>query len=77
MLTDVVSPINFDAELLPARSPFDVVLTHRPQQKVSSISPIRTLFGSSKAAEATVLMIPFPSEPNSKKFSRLRGKQPA
>jgi hypothetical protein len=31
---DVVSPINFGAELLPARSPFDVVLTHRPQKKV-------------------------------------------
>ena len=33
MLFDVVSPINFTAELLPVGSHFDVVLTHRPQQK--------------------------------------------
>ena len=31
---DVLSPIHSGAGLLPGRSPLDVVLTHRPQQKV-------------------------------------------
>ena len=31
---DLVSPVHFGAGLLPGGSPLDVVLTHRPQQKV-------------------------------------------
>ncbi|HEV7123419.1 MAG TPA: hypothetical protein VGN24_08335 [Rhodanobacter sp.] len=34
MLFEVVSPIVFVVEVLPAGSPCDAVLTHRPQQKI-------------------------------------------
>ena len=39
MTFDVVSPISSVTELLPDRSPLDVVLTHRARQKVLVLLP--------------------------------------
>ncbi|MGH8115081.1 MAG: hypothetical protein ACREPS_08530 [Rhodanobacteraceae bacterium] len=48
MLFDVVPPIVFGVDLLSVGSTLDAALTHRPQQKLLSTSPVRTSFGSSK-----------------------------